>query len=187
MKYLVSIFNGLIVGILAAICILYVFQVKTPYPIWILKSFEKGWVLFILFLLGVVFLGFNKEAGVLLIIISVALFIDKFLFARNIEQKPQIISVKSAPISNKIYVEDSKKVEDHGITLLPLSNTPPGSISEEGSKYLPLAEINANEKGLKDYKDKLLDKNKEFHDNLKPEFGSNYILTTDEYATISDR
>ena len=35
--------------------------------------------------------------------------------------------------------------------------------------------------------DKLLDKNKEFHDNLKPEFGSNYILTTDEYATISDR
>lgn len=183
MKYLLSIFNGLLVGILAAICILYVFQIKNPYPLWILKSFEKPWVILILFILGVLLLGFNKEAGVLIIIISVALFVDKFLFARKI---PEITkeTPKKAPVSNKIFTEEPKAIEERGILLMPLSNTPPGSFPPEAGKYLPLAEMNANETGLKTYKDDLLEKNKQFHENIKPEFGSNYIITTDQYASV---
>lgn len=183
MKYLLSIFNGLLVGILAAICILYVFQIKQPYPIWILKSFEKPWVMLILFIMGVLLLGFNKEAGVLIIIISVALFIDKFLFARKIPDITPSQKSKKAPISNKVFIEP-KPSENHGVTLMPLSNTPPGSFPPEAGIYLPLAEMNANEKGLKTYKDDILEKNREFHENIKPEFGSNYILSTDNYASV---
>ena len=183
MKYLLSVFNGLLVGILAAICILYVFQIQKPYPIWILKSFEKPWVILITFILGVLILGFNKEAGVLLIIISVALFIDKFLFARKIPDITPSEKVKKAPISNKVFTEP-KPSELHGVTLMPLSNTPPGSFPPEAGIYLPLAEMNANEKGLKTYKDDILEKNREFHENIKPEFGSNYILSTDNYASV---
>jgi len=181
MKYLLSIFNGLLVGILVAFTILYVFQIKNPYPLWILKTFEKSLVLLLLLFLGIIFLGFNKEAGVLIIILTLALFIDKFLFARQLPISSHIRpNIKEAPISNKIY----KKEEEHGVTLLPLSNTPPGSFPPEAGVYLPLAEICANEKGLKDYKDKLLIKSNEFHNNLKPQFGSNYIITQDEYANV---
>ena len=183
MKYFLSIFNGLLVGILAAICILYVFQIKKPYPIWILKTFEKPWVILIIFILGVLSLGFNREAGVLLIIISVALFIDKFLFARKIpEITPE--KPKKAPISNKVYNEPPKPTETHGVTLMPLSNTPPGSFPPDAGIYLPIAEMNANQAGLKYYKDDILEKNMQFHESIKPEFGSNYILSTDEYASV---
>ena len=179
MKYLLSIFNGFLVGILVAFTILYVFQIKNPYPSWILKTFEKPWVLVLLLFLGVIFLGFNKEAGVLIIILTLALFIDKFLFARQLPiSQPKL---KKAPISNKPY---KKEEEEHGVTLLPLSNTPPGSFPPEAGIYLPMAEVCANEKGLKDYKDKLLIKSNEFHYNLKPQFGSNYIITEDEYAPV---
>lgn len=191
MKYLLSIVNGFIVGILVAICILYVFKIKTPYPAWLLKTFEKPWILLLLFILGVIFLNYNKEAGALIIIISIALFIDRFLFARPLNMdtsdKPK---TKKAPISNKEIPKNSSTIdpemEDHGVTLLPLTNTPPGSVPPSSGMYLPLDEIYANERGLTTYKDKLLIQSNKFHENLSPDFGSNYILTNDDYASVSD-
>jgi len=192
MNYISSVFNGLLVGILAAICIIYIFQIKTPYPLWALKTFEKPWIMLLIFVIGVIFLGFNKEAGALLIIISIALFIDKFLFARKLPNKEHDMhnhkdQKKSAPISNKVIGSNKPtETEQHGVSLLPLTNTPPGSFPACYGKYLPIAEVEANDEGLLYFKDKLLEENENFRKSLKPEFGSNNIITADNYASVTE-
>lgn len=194
MTYFASIVNGLLVGLLAGICILYVFQISNPYPSWILRTFEQPWIILFLFAVGIIMLSFNKEAAALLIILSIALFIDKFLFARKPFTPPASPHAAASHALPTSAIIDVSKVatrgagpnmaEEHGITLLPLTNTPPGSVPPCAGKYMPLSEIHANERGLKDYKDQLLIKDQQFHHEIKPEFGLQYAFDAEDYATF---
>jgi hypothetical protein len=77
--------EGLIVGILAAICIIYGFQTRVKYPLWMVKMYDHPWIILILVLLSVYVLQHNQKIGALLTLITAALIIDGVIFTRSLK------------------------------------------------------------------------------------------------------
>jgi hypothetical protein len=175
-----SIINGLLVGILAGFCILYVFQLSKPYPLWMLKIFEHPWILLIMFIIGVLLLNSNIEAGVLLLILTTALVFDKLLLLRKypdstkVKPIPQLNIVKNIPIP---VTTESVNIQK-GIELLPTTVKQPTDFPEAAGYYSSIPEVYANKKGLKDYKDNLQLNTKKY----EPYFGSTEGDTINNFA-----
>jgi hypothetical protein len=77
--------EGLIIGILSAICIIYAFQTRVKYPLWMIKVYDHPWIILILILLSLYILQFNEKIGAMLFIITMAMIIDGVIFTRTLK------------------------------------------------------------------------------------------------------
>ena len=77
--------EGLIIGILSAICIIYGFQTRVKYPLWMVKMYDHPWIILILILLSLYVLQNNQKIGALLVLITCALIIDGVIFIRSLK------------------------------------------------------------------------------------------------------
>jgi hypothetical protein len=77
--------EGLIIGILSAICIIYGFQTRVKYPLWMVKMYDHPWIILILVLLSLYVLQNNQKIGALLLLITSALIIDGVIFTRSLK------------------------------------------------------------------------------------------------------
>lgn len=77
--------EGLIIGLLSAICIIYGFQTRVKYPLWMVKMYDHPWIILILVLLSVYVLQSNQKIGALLLLITSALIIDGVIFTRSLK------------------------------------------------------------------------------------------------------
>ena len=77
--------EALIIGILAGICVIYSFQTRVKYPLWIIKIYDHPWILLLLILISVYALKYNQTIGALLVLITCALIVDGFIFTRTLK------------------------------------------------------------------------------------------------------
>ena len=77
--------EGILIGILAGICIIYGFQTRVKYPLWMVKAYDHPWIILILILLSVYVLQQNEKIGAMLLIITIAMIIDGVIFTRTLK------------------------------------------------------------------------------------------------------
>ena len=77
--------EGIIIGILAGICIIYGFQTRVKYPLWMVKAYDHPWIILILILLSIYVLQHNEKIGAMLLIITIAMIIDGVIFTRTLK------------------------------------------------------------------------------------------------------
>jgi hypothetical protein len=79
-KYL----EGLIIGILAGVCIIYGFQTRVQYRVWMVKAYDHPWIIYFN-ISSLKYLQINEKIGAMLLIISIAMIVDGIIFSRNLK------------------------------------------------------------------------------------------------------
>jgi hypothetical protein len=74
-----------VIGILAGICVIYSFQTRVKYPLWIVRIYDHPWILLLLVLLSFYTLQYNQTIGALLSLITCAFIVDGFIFTRTLK------------------------------------------------------------------------------------------------------
>jgi hypothetical protein len=77
--------EGIVIGILAGICIIYGFQTRIKYPLWIVKIYDHPWIILVMILLSVHVLQNNQKVGALLLLLTLALIVDGIIFTRTLK------------------------------------------------------------------------------------------------------
>ena len=77
--------EGILLGVLAGVCIIYGFQTRVKYPLWMVKSYDHPWIILVLILLSVYVLQHNAKIGAMLLIMTMALIIDGIIFTRTLK------------------------------------------------------------------------------------------------------
>jgi hypothetical protein len=154
--YLLSdIILGLAVGAMAAICFIYVFRSKYSYPRWMLQSFENPWVFILLFTLAIILMVYDQKVASLLLILTLALFVDMYIFAKYIPPSQPPLSAppqQPPPIIENMPQPQPQPPEDHGVSLLPLTVDPPIDFPENNySSYLAADQCG----GMSEYKERI--------------------------------
>lgn len=180
MSIITSIINGILVGLLAGFCIIYVFQIKNAYPPWILHTFENPLILILLLLAAFILYRSNPAGGILLLILVIALFIDRMLFVREHPRTLKDIEEKPASPQNVTRMpEDSY----HSSELLPLTYEPPTEFPDSLGYY---STIKNNVQGLSCHKNTVQETLADFKyiNNMQPYLGNNELAGVDNFATF---
>jgi succinate dehydrogenase hydrophobic anchor subunit len=77
--------EGILLGVLAGVCIIYGFQTRVKYPLWMVKSYDHPWIILVFILLSVYVLQHNAKIGAMLLIMTMALIIDGIIFTRTLK------------------------------------------------------------------------------------------------------
>ena len=77
-------FEGLIIGILATIVILFSFQSYIPYPVIMVKTIEHPWIIVLAYIFAIIIGRFSPKVSVLLILLLTAFVLEVFLLTRPI-------------------------------------------------------------------------------------------------------
>ena len=75
--------EGLLVGILSAICLIYAFQTRVVYPKFILVTLEEPWILAAFTVIAILISSWSSRISALLLLCISALLVDKLVFARK--------------------------------------------------------------------------------------------------------
>lgn len=88
-----EIVEGVAVGILAALVLLYGLQPHQPYPKWMLLPYEQPWIFVFVGIAVIYVFLWSRTVGVLLILMMVALYADMLVFGRPVKPSGGQISV----------------------------------------------------------------------------------------------
>jgi len=75
-------FEGLIIGILATIVILFSFQTYIPYPVVMVKTIEHPWIIVLMYIFAIILGRFSPKVAVLLLLLLTAFVLEVFLYTR---------------------------------------------------------------------------------------------------------
>jgi hypothetical protein len=75
--------RGLLVGILVALIIVYVFRPKQPYPMWILVPFEKPWILILLIAIIAFIYPWDSTVAILMTLLILGVGLDIKVFGQT--------------------------------------------------------------------------------------------------------
>jgi len=78
-----NIVEGLTVGILAGLCIIYAFQTRNAFPRWLISLYDKPWLILILLSLAVLLYKYSRRISVLLIILIISMCIEVYIFTKK--------------------------------------------------------------------------------------------------------
>lgn len=81
-----EILEGIVIGILSALVLLYGLRPKEPYPKWMLMPYEQPWLFIPIIIVIIYTFVWSRIVGSLLLLIIVALFADMVVFGRPIKQ-----------------------------------------------------------------------------------------------------
>lgn len=87
---ILQVVQGLAIGALAAISIIYTFQTRVPYPAWVLQAYDKPWVFLVLFLTAAIVFYEHRSIGAMLLLLLGAVWMDGLLFARSYDHHEPI-------------------------------------------------------------------------------------------------
>ena len=82
---MIQLIEAALVGAFAAITVLYTFQTKVPYPMWLVQSYEHPWVFLILALITIFIGKVSPRIAVMLLLLILAVWMDGILFVRDPE------------------------------------------------------------------------------------------------------
>lgn len=100
-----SLIEALLVGAFAAISVVYTFQTRIPYPVWIVQAYDKPWIFVLLFCLAIVIGSWSMKISVMTILLLCALWLDGVIFLRNYDED------KSKPMMEGVGTNSSKDLE----------------------------------------------------------------------------
>jgi hypothetical protein len=86
---LIEAIRGLATGVLIAFVVLYSLQPKTPYPKWIVATFEHPWVFVLAFIVACWLLSVDKVIGILAFIAVATVTIDYYVLGKRRMNVPQ--------------------------------------------------------------------------------------------------
>ena len=78
-----KIFEGLIVGSLSGLCVIYAFYTRNRYPLWMLKLIEYPIIIAIIYVIALIIAWNNPKVGVLILLILIAFTFNIILFAKK--------------------------------------------------------------------------------------------------------
>jgi len=78
-----KIFEGLVVGSLSGLCVIYAFYTRNNYPLWMLKLIEYPIIIAIMYIITLIITWNNPKVGVLILLILIAFTINIILFAKK--------------------------------------------------------------------------------------------------------
>ena len=120
-KYLLDAFEGLIIGILATIVILFSFQSYIPYPVIMVKTIEHPWIIVLGYIFAILIGRFSPKVSVLLILLLTAFTLEVFLLTRpivahnvsldrhNIMKESPVEIISKQTVENALYNDDFEK------------------------------------------------------------------------------
>ena len=79
--------KGTLVGVVAAICLIFAFQTRVPYPQWVMTAMEQPWILVVASLIAVAITPWSPEIAALMLLCIAAVVTDKIIFAREFPQQ----------------------------------------------------------------------------------------------------
>lgn len=92
MKYLETILKGIISGILSAYLVLYGLRPATPYPEYILETFENIWLFSLLFLIDYYLFLWDSTIAALFLLCIIGLLFDFIVFTSKGMKKELVIT-----------------------------------------------------------------------------------------------
>jgi hypothetical protein len=123
-----TVVEGILIGVLAAVAILYGFQTRIAYPTFVVNMLNHPWVLLLLFVAVPIVAKFSAVVGALMFLLLVAFAIDALLFARPLptllkespsEQMSHASAMKALP--NDAVLTSSVSEDVHGVPLNAIS------------------------------------------------------------------
>lgn len=94
-----DVFEGIAVGLLAGLVLVYALRPKVPYPAWMVSIFEQPWIFLVLAIFAVSVFLWSRVVGALLVLIIIALYADMVVFARPPPQKGDAKGKPSADVA----------------------------------------------------------------------------------------
>lgn len=114
MGTILNVIEGLLIGVVGGLVVLYGLQPKEAYPKWMLLPYDHPWM-FLVMLFVIVYTAFySKTLSALLLLLAVSLYVDLILFGR-----PTIFKNDHDEDSSTIEVVGSEVHHQEGV---PLSN-----------------------------------------------------------------
>lgn len=95
-----DVLRGIITGILVAFVVIYSLRPKTPYPKWILMSYEHPWLFVLAIAVAAWSLAWDRIIGALMFIIILTLILDYHMLGkRTISTRDNTVVNKSVDLS----------------------------------------------------------------------------------------
>ncbi len=127
-----EILEGIAVGILAALVLLYGLQPHEPYPKWMLLPYEQPWLFVLLGILVIYIFIWSPTVGSLLILILAALYADMVVFGRSI--KPSGTGQISVGPPFKSTMPSEKIMKPLFATMVPEGEFVPGRPTDDADR-----------------------------------------------------
>lgn len=82
MAFVFDILEGLLIGVVGGLVILYGLQPREAYPKWMLAPYDHPWLFLVMFVV-IIYVGmYNRLLGALLFLLAVSLYVDLIIFGR---------------------------------------------------------------------------------------------------------
>ena len=94
-----EIIEALILGMLAAVTLIYTFQTRVAYPDWLLQAYEHPWIFVCVLIVAIVLFGSSPKISAFIMLLLIALWMDWLLFARatNVTNVREPINIRVPP------------------------------------------------------------------------------------------
>ena len=118
-EYINDSVEGLVVGVLAAITIIYAFNTQVPYPEPLLQALHHPWVILILFAIAVMLFHWSRTASVLMILMLLAFCMDVYVFAtKPIQKESPVEQLSRQSTANAVPYDEPviKRIPGVGVT-----------------------------------------------------------------------
>jgi hypothetical protein len=79
--------EGVVLGGLAAVVLIYALQTRVLYPLWMLQTYDHPWILLVLFVVSILVFQVHPRIGAYLILVTLAILVDGLLFVRHLEKE----------------------------------------------------------------------------------------------------
>jgi len=98
--------EGLLIGILATVVLLFSFQTHIPYPLIMVKTVEHPWIIVLMYIFAIIIGRVSPKLSVLLILLLTAFVMEIFLFTRPVIDT--ISNVELIPMYEEVsYINDT--------------------------------------------------------------------------------
>jgi len=137
---IIDILEAILLGMLAAVSIIYTFQTRIAYPDWMLQTFEHPWAFICLFIVAILFVPASPRIAVRLILLMVALWMDWILFARSANLSSSAFpgpssSLNSPSTQRKVVAELWPYDPPSAARYTDTAGTPPQEVAMEEPNY----------------------------------------------------
>lgn len=121
MAVVFDVLEGLLIGIVGGLVVLYGLQPKEAYPKWMLVPYDHPWMFLVMFVV-IIYVGmYNRLLGALLFLLAFSLYIDLIIFGRPTIFKTDSMPQSAQEANNSQDVIGSEAYGDWSAEGIPLS------------------------------------------------------------------
>lgn len=103
----------IVIGILAAVTVIYTFQTRIAYPVWLLRAFDYPWVLLVALVIVLLMYPTLPKISVMLCLLVLAMWMDFVLFSKDWQLDTQAGGgSKGNGVSSNVYGSPLERKND---------------------------------------------------------------------------